>query len=146
MNEKCRHHSPEANHAFSFHLCCLSDVNFEVELSEKIRFYLVPKKIHVHLWFIALVTYTVEFMVKNGTTFIFTFLKMVKKLARSKIQKCYQWWLARGRRWSVFRIEFILNLLQLVLPPDVTATAVVKKCALSDWSIGTWVRAPAIPF
>ena len=67
------------NHAFSVHLCCLSDVNFEVELSEKIRFYLVPNKIHVHLLFIALVIYMVEFMVKNGTTFMFTLLKMVEK-------------------------------------------------------------------
>ena len=50
--EKCRHNYPEANHAFSFYLCCLSDVNFEVELSEKLGFYLVPNKIHAHIWFI----------------------------------------------------------------------------------------------
>ena len=42
--------------------------------------------------------------------------------------------------------RFILSLVQVVLLPDVTATLVVKKHALSHLSIGACVRAPARPF
>ena len=36
--------------------------------------------------------------------------------------------------------------MQVVLLPDVTATSVVEKHALIHLPIGTWVRAPVVPF
>ena len=37
------------NHALSFHLSCLSDANFEVEVTEKLGQNLVPTEICVHI-------------------------------------------------------------------------------------------------
>ena len=86
MNEKCRHPYPEANHGFSFHLCCLSDANFEDELSEKIRFLFGTSKILIHLWFIVHEIYMVEFVLKNGASFMFTFSDLIEKWGRYKFK------------------------------------------------------------
>ena len=79
LNKKCRHHCPEANHVLTFHLSCLSDENFEVEVSEKIRLDFVPFKIRIHIWLIVLVSYISGIVMKIRTTFMFTILIFVEK-------------------------------------------------------------------
>ena len=54
-------------------------MNFEFEISGKKLGFIWYQTIRVHLKFIALVIYTVEFVLKNGATFMFTILKMVRK-------------------------------------------------------------------
>ena len=46
----------------------------------------------------------------------------------------------------IIRTGFILNLLQVVLFMDETATPVAEEARVRHYPIGTWVRAPVVPF
>ena len=69
----------------------------------------------------------VEFVLKNGESFMFILLQMVEKWARSKIWKCNNGGWREEEDDVVTRTKFILNLAQHVLWPDETSSPMEEE-------------------